>query len=109
MRLSEHIPATAVFLREVVREASSTEPHNAPRRQFIIQLTGESEVETSTGERRRFGPGAMMLLEDTDGKGHVTRGLSDGERLTVVIGLPDDPAAWTPATTSTPDDSVCAT
>jgi hypothetical protein len=97
-RLSETIPATDVFLREVVREASSIEPHNAPRRQFIIGLTGVTEVETSTGEKRRFGPGAMMLLEDTDGKGHITRSLSEGERLTLVIGLPDDRAAWNPAT-----------
>ena len=105
--LSDLIPATDVFLRDVVKEASSTEPHNAPRRQFIVLLTGESEVETSTGEKRRFGPGAMMLLEDTYGKGHITRGLSSGERLTLVIGLPDDPTAWNPVNKLTPrSDSV---
>lgn len=97
---SDPIPAVEVFLRNVVKEASSVEPHNAPRRQFIVQLTGESEVETSTGEVRRFGPGSIMLLEDTDGKGHITRGLSGGERLTLVVALPDDPASWRPATVS---------
>ncbi|MGW2651093.1 hypothetical protein ACWC2T_40985 [Streptomyces sp. NPDC001393] len=100
--LSDPIPAVEVLLRSVVKEAASDAPHNTPRRQFIVQLTGESEVETSTGEIRRFGPGSILLLEDTDGKGHTTRGLSGGERLTLVVALPDDPAAWRPATTSEP-------
>ena len=94
--LSDPIPAVQVYLRDVVKEASSVEPHNAPRRQFIILLSGESEVETSTGEVRRFGPGSIMLLEDTHGKGHITRGFG-GERLTLVVTLPDDPSTWTPA------------
>lgn len=97
--LSDPIPAQEVYLRHVVTEASSTEPHNAPRRQIILQLSGWSEVETSTGEVRRFGAGGFMLLEDTDGKGHITRG--SGDRLTVVITLPDDPSTWTPARAST--------
>ncbi len=98
VRFSDPIPAVDVMLREVEKEASSEDPHNAPRRQIIVQLVGESEVETSTGEVRRFGPGAIMLLEDTDGKGHITRRVSDGERLTLLITLPEDPEAWPPAT-----------
>ncbi len=97
---SDLIPATEVFFRNVVREASSTEPHNTPRRQFIVQLKGTSEVESSSGDKRVMGPGSIMLLEDVDGKGHITRGLSEGERLTLVVALPDDPAAWNPAVVS---------
>ena len=93
--LSDPIPAQQVYLRDVVVEASPTEPHNAPRRQFIVQISGWSEVETSTGEVRRFGPGGFMLLEDTDGKGHITRG--SGDRLTLVVTLPEDPSTWAPA------------
>ena len=63
---------------------------------IIGQPKGESEVGTSTGEVRRFGPGAIMLLEDIDGKGHIARRVSDGERLTLLITLPDDPTAWPP-------------
>ena len=47
--------------------------HPAPHRQFWIQLAGELEVETGDGERRRFGPGSVVLLEDVSGKGHVSR------------------------------------
>ena len=47
--------------------------HPAPRRQFWMQIGGEVEVEAGDGERRRFGPGSVVLLEDVAGKGHVTR------------------------------------
>ena len=47
--------------------------HVAPRRQFAINLTGELRVETSDGDTRRIGPGDLVLLEDTHGRGHVTR------------------------------------
>jgi hypothetical protein len=36
-------------------------------------LSGELEVEVSDGEIRRFGPGSVILVEDTSGKGHVSR------------------------------------
>ena len=47
--------------------------HPAPRRQFYVQLSGELEVEVSDGEIRRFSAGSLVLLEDTSGKGHLTR------------------------------------
>lgn len=47
--------------------------HPAPRRQFWLQLAGQLEVEAGDGEVRRFAPGAVVLLEDVTGKGHVTR------------------------------------
>jgi hypothetical protein len=33
-------------------------------------LRGEVELTVSDGERRRFGPGGLFLLDDTEGKGH---------------------------------------
>ena len=52
--------------------------HNAPRRQFIVHLEGSVEVEASAGEIRRFGPGAVVLAEDLDGRGHVTTWAGEG-------------------------------
>ncbi len=46
--------------------------HNTPVRQLFVQLTGRIDVEVSDGERRQFGAGEVVLLEDTHGKGHVT-------------------------------------
>jgi hypothetical protein len=47
--------------------------HPAPTRQFIFVLSGEIEVEVSDGETRRLGPGAVCFVEDTAGRGHLTR------------------------------------
>lgn len=88
---SEPLQADWVVFRHVVKEADDSHPHNAPRRQFIIMLKGECEVETSTGEVRRLGPGDVLLTEDMDGIGHMTRRIGQEDRLTLVIML--DPAA----------------
>jgi hypothetical protein len=77
----------------VVREAGDERRHNTPRRQIIVHLAGEAEVETSAGEVRRFGPGDLVLLEDVDGLGHTTRRVSSGERLTLVVTLRDEEEA----------------
>ena len=47
--------------------------HCAPRRQYTIMIGGEVEIETGDGTVRRFGPGSVMLAEDTTGQGHTTR------------------------------------
>lgn len=80
---------TAVF-RHVLDEADDSSRHNAPRSQFIVMLRGECEVETSRGETRRLGPGDVILADDLDGHGHVTRRVGDEERLTMVITLDGD-------------------
>ena len=74
--------------RRVVTEFPD-EPHLAPCRQFIVGLAGEAEVEVSDGEPRRFGPGSVILVEDTTGKGHRTRKIGDTVRETLFISLPE--------------------
>jgi hypothetical protein len=88
---SEPMSADWLVFRHVVHEADDSQPHNAPRRQFIVMLKGECEVETSTGEKRRLGPGSVLLTEDTEGLGHVTRRIGDGDRLTLLIPLGPEP------------------
>ncbi len=55
--------------------------HPAPRRQFVVRLQGESEVEVSDGEVRRQGPGSIVLAEDTSGRGHRNRKSSEVRQL----------------------------
>ncbi|HKA32881.1 MAG TPA: hypothetical protein VKH64_06685 [Candidatus Binatia bacterium] len=50
--------------------------HPAPRRQYIVTLRGEAEIEISDGTKRRFGAGDIMLADDTSGRGHITRVVS---------------------------------
>ena len=68
--------------------------HVAPQRQFAINLTGELEAEVSDGQRRRFGPGDLVFLEDTHGKGHVTRLLGPVTCLFIRVEGDFDVAAW---------------
>ncbi|NJW54744.1 hypothetical protein HC175_17675, partial [Salinimicrobium sp. CDJ15-91] len=46
--------------------------HNAPHKQYIFLPDGEIEIETSPGDKRNFGVGEILLMEDTEGKGHKT-------------------------------------
>jgi len=65
-----------------------SELHPAPTRQFLALLSGEVEMETTDGTVRRFGPGDLVLLEDTSGRGHVTRKTSDGYSTFLVVPAP---------------------
>jgi hypothetical protein len=63
------------------------EPHVAPERQFVVHLAGETEIEVSDGEVRRFGTGTVVLAEDLTGKGHITRRIGDTPHETLMVTL----------------------
>lgn len=86
--VSELIDADGVIFRRVVVEHETDRPHVAPRRQFVVHLQGEAEIEASDGEVRHLGPGSVVLVEDTHGKGHTTRKVGDVDRVTLFIPLP---------------------
>ena len=84
--ISEPVPVSRLMFRQV---DSSAVPawHVAPRRQFVVHVEGEVEVEVSDGEVRRFAPGNVVLVEDTHGAGHITRALGGRTRTTLFIAL----------------------
>lgn len=61
--------------------------HPSPERQFFFQLAGEIETEVSDGEVRRFGPCSIHLLDDVEGKGHVTRSAGEIDVLGAFVQL----------------------
>ena len=61
--------------------------HPAPSRQFMCLLSGALEVAVSDGETRRISPGMILLLEDTAGRGHATRVVSDEAAVLVFAQL----------------------
>lgn len=63
-------------------------PHPAPARQVFCVLSGTFEVTASDGTRREFPAGSMLLLEDTTGRGHATRILTE-DTVTVCVVLRD--------------------
>ena len=69
----------------------NTNWHTGPRRQFVITLSGRAELEVSDGRKVLAGPGHVNLIEDTTGKGHLTRNLED--RIVITIPLVDQAGA----------------
>ncbi len=63
--------------------------HPAPRRQYVISLSGQIEIGLGDGTTSRYGPGDARLVEDTTGQGHTTRVVGDQPSITAVIPLAD--------------------
>ncbi len=87
-QLSQAIAATSVVFRQSSPD-QHMDWHTAPRRQFVITLLGEAEVEASDGEVRRLRPGTVMLAEDLSGKGHILRGVGTADRVSISVPLVD--------------------
>ena len=61
--------------------------HMAPRRQYIITLSGEAEIGLADGTVHRLGPGDVNLAEDLTGHGHTTRVVGSAPRVTATVHL----------------------
>ncbi len=59
----------AVFRRFALGNSSK---HPAPRKQYVVVLAGSLVIQTGDGEERQFGPGQVLLMDDTMGEGHLT-------------------------------------
>jgi quercetin dioxygenase-like cupin family protein len=63
--------------------------HTGPRRQYVITLQGRGELEVANGQKVPVGPGHINLIEDTTGKGHITRNFGPDNRIVLTIPLED--------------------
>ena len=55
----------------------------------MITLSGRGEIEVAGGQKIPVGPGHINLIEDTTGKGHITRNLGNEDRIAITIPLVD--------------------
>jgi len=62
--------------------------HPAPRKQFVLVLEGVMEVEAGDGEMRQFTSGRVLLVTDTEGRGHRTNILGDQQVFFVWVPVP---------------------
>ena len=84
--VSDMIKASgAQFSRRAPGPASDW--HVGPRRQLVITLSGRAELEVAGGRKVAVGPGHITLIEDTTGKGHITKNLGPDDRIVVTIPL----------------------
>ena len=61
--------------------------HTSSAHAMFFVLSGEWEVTASDGESRRFGAGRALLIEDTSGKGHSSRVVSEVDSLAAMVEL----------------------
>ena len=85
-RRSEPVKVTGIIFRETGGEYD-LDWHNAPRRQFVINLVGEVEITVGDGTTRRLGQGDILLAEDTTGKGHLSRAVNNQPRKSIFVTL----------------------
>jgi len=85
-KLSQRLPATGVIFRET-SGAYNLDWHTAPRRQYIVNLDAGVEITASDGERRVIGAGEVILVEDTTGKGHLSKAVSGQARRSIFIPI----------------------
>ena len=83
-RLSKRLPANGIIFREVP-PTYDLDWHPAPRRQYIINLDAGVQITASDGESRVIGAGEVILVEDTTGKGHLSKAVDGKVRHCVFV------------------------
>ena len=66
---------------------SFSDYHTAPRRQYVVNLSGIAEFETADGSKRRLMPGDVLVAEDLTGHGHIARSIGDEFRVSLAVPL----------------------
>ena len=90
--LSVVVPAKSVQFRRTNKDYD-LDWHPAPARQYVVTLSGESEVELEGGRKIHLGPGNILLVEDATGQGHISRAIGSGDRISLYIPLADGAVA----------------
>jgi hypothetical protein len=87
------VPVSALGLAMFVDRKTDGDIHPAPRRQFVVVLRGEMEIETARSGSHRLQPGDVMLADDVRTPGHHTRDVGE-----VPLGLMNIPVGdgWVP-------------
>ncbi len=85
-KLSKRLPATGVIFRETSGDYD-LDWHPAPRRQYIVNLDGAVQITASDGEARIINAGEVILVEDTTGKGHLSKSVGGKMRRSIFIPI----------------------
>ncbi len=90
------IPAVTMGMGAFLERKPDVGMHHAPRRQFLVVLQGELELLTSLDAREVLRPGDVLLADDLDTKGHISRDVGEQPLMLMAIGI--DPAWELPDT-----------
>ena len=98
MRVEDFAPPAEPFLVSEIRDATRFSffefpvgwigvAHPAPRRQYFAVVQGAIEITASDGESRIAKLGDVVLVEDTNSKGHVTKVISEDNFIAALTQL----------------------
>jgi hypothetical protein len=83
---TDSIPARMAVFR-CVPPGTVLDRHPAPRRQYLVTLSGSWEIEAGNGVKRVFKAGDVMLADDTTGEGHISRVLGGEPHIFMTVPL----------------------
>jgi hypothetical protein len=89
LNVAPFLPAINSLLVGAPSDWAGEAPHPVPRRQIFCVLRGAMEVTASDGDVRSFRAGDILFAEDTWGKGHSTRIISQDDAMFFVTPLRD--------------------
>jgi hypothetical protein len=92
--MSAHYPASRIRFTRIPSGMHPVGWHTVPERVLTVRLDGSVEYETSDGEVRKVAAGGFVLVEDTHGKGHLSRHSSEAQTvlwISMPTGLDEPP------------------
>ena len=85
-KLSRRLKASGIIFRQTQGDYD-LDWHPAPRRQYIINLDAGVKITASDGESRIIGAGEVLLVEDTSGKGHLSKSVGGKMRRSIFVPI----------------------
>jgi len=85
-KFSARLPANGIIFRETAG-SYDLDWHPAPRRQYIINLDAGARLTASDGESRIIGAGEVILVEDVNGKGHLSQAVGGQLRHSIFVPI----------------------
>lgn len=85
---SASVDTTSAAFQET-GSGGSLDWHTAPRRQYVITLSGVLDFVTRDGEGFRLEPGVVLVAEDTVGTGHQWRLVGTDPWRRLYVGISD--------------------
>lgn len=86
--VSARYQASHIHLTRIPAGMREVAWHTVPNPVLTVRLDGSVEYETSDGEVRYVQAGSFVLVEDTHGKGHLSRHSADAQTV-IWISLPN--------------------
>jgi len=86
--VTSNYPASRIRFTHIPAGMRQVDWHTVPDKVLTVRLNGTVVYETSDGETRSVSAGEYILIEDTHGKGHLSRHSSEAQDV-IWISLPN--------------------